>query len=65
EKRTIVAVLHDMETVRATFPQSLLLARRPIAWGRTADVLTPENLTAARRMTEAFDDHAAVCAVAA
>ncbi|QCI69106.1 zinc ABC transporter ATP-binding protein AztA [Phreatobacter stygius] len=65
EKRTIIAVLHDMETVRSSFPQALLLARRPIAWGRTADVLTPENLTAARRMTEAFDDHAAVCAVAA
>ena len=65
EKRTVVAVLHDMETVRQAFPQSLLLARRSIAWGPTDEVLTPENLLAARRMTEAFDDHAAICADAA
>lgn len=65
EKRTVVAVLHDMETVRQAFPQSLLLARRPVAWGPTDEVLTPENLLAARRMTEAFDDHAGICEEAA
>jgi zinc/manganese transport system ATP-binding protein len=64
EKRTVVAVLHDLEAVRQTFPQSLLLARRVVAWGPTAEVLTPENLLAARRMTEAFDDHAAICEAA-
>lgn len=65
EKRTVVAVLHDMETVRQAFPRSLLLARRAIAWGATAEVLTPENMLAARRMTEAFDDHADICTEAA
>jgi zinc/manganese transport system ATP-binding protein len=65
EKRTVVAVLHDMETVRQAFPRSLLLARRAIAWGHTADVLTPENMLAARRMTEAFDDHADIYTEAA
>lgn len=65
EKRTVVAVLHDMETVRQVFPETLLLARRPIAWGATSAVLTADNLAAARHMTEAFDDHAAVCAAAA
>jgi len=65
ERRTVVAVLHDMETVRQAFPQSLLMARRAIAWGPTDEVLTPENLLAARRMTEAFDDHAGICAEAA
>ncbi|MCZ0735237.1 zinc ABC transporter ATP-binding protein AztA [Phreatobacter sp. AB_2022a] len=65
EKRTVIAVLHDMETVRQVFPQTLLLARRPIAWGATAEALTADNLAAARHMTEAFDDHAAVCAAAA
>jgi zinc/manganese transport system ATP-binding protein len=64
EKRTVVAVLHDLETVRQAFPQSLLLARRVVAWGPTSEVLTPENLLTARRMTEAFDDHAAVCEAA-
>jgi zinc/manganese transport system ATP-binding protein len=40
----------------------LLLARKPVAWGRTSTVLTPENLLAARRMCEAFDEHADPCA---
>jgi zinc/manganese transport system ATP-binding protein len=48
--------------VRSIFPQTLLLAREAIAWGRTEDVLTPSNLTAARRMSEVFDDHAHECA---
>jgi zinc/manganese transport system ATP-binding protein len=62
EKRTVLAALHDMELVRAHFPQTLLLARGPVAWGDTAEVLTAENLLEARRMCEAFDDHAAACA---
>jgi zinc/manganese transport system ATP-binding protein len=62
EERTVVAVLHDMELVRSGFPQTLLLAREPVAWGATADVLTPENLLRARRMCEAFDEGAGACA---
>jgi zinc/manganese transport system ATP-binding protein len=61
ESRTVVAVLHDIETVRRAFPQTLLLAREAVAWGRTAEVLTPENLLEARRMVEAFDRHAEPC----
>lgn len=63
EKRTVLAALHDMEIVRANFPETLLLARGPVAWGATAQVLTAENLLEARRMCEAFDDSAAACAV--
>jgi zinc/manganese transport system ATP-binding protein len=63
EKRTVLAALHDMEVVRANFPDTLLLARTPVAWGATAQVLTAENLLEARRMCEAFDDSAAACAV--
>jgi len=61
ESRTVVAVLHDIETVRQAFPQTLLLAREAVAWGETATVLTPENLLKARRMVEAFDSHAVPC----
>jgi zinc/manganese transport system ATP-binding protein len=62
EGRTVLAALHDVELVRAQFPDTLLLAREPVDWGATADVLTAENLEEARRMCEAFDDDAAACA---
>jgi zinc/manganese transport system ATP-binding protein len=65
ERRTVLAALHDIELVRASFPQTLLLAREPVAWGATRDVLTAENLAKARRMCEAFDEFAEACAVAA
>ena len=63
EGRTVLAALHDMDLVRGNFPETLLLARGPVAWGATAQVLTAENLTEARRMCEAFDETAAACAV--
>jgi zinc/manganese transport system ATP-binding protein len=65
EKRTVVAALHDLDLVKSIFPETLLLAREAVAWGKTADVLTPENLLKARRMCEAFDEHADACVVAA
>ena len=65
EHRTVLAALHDIDLVKASFPQSLLLAREPVAWGATRDVLTAENLNKARRMCEAFDERAEACAVEA
>jgi zinc/manganese transport system ATP-binding protein len=63
EGRTVLAALHDVDLVRAHFPEVLLLAREPVAWGATAKVLTPENLAKARLMCEAFDESAAACAM--
>src|SRR5579871_3717540 len=63
EGRTLIAALHDIELVRTHFPETLLLAREPVAWGATAQVLTAENLLSARRMCEAFDDSAAACVI--
>ncbi len=65
ERRTVLAALHDIDLVRANFPQTLLLAREPVAWGATAEVLTAENVAKAQRMCEAFDEYAEACAVAA
>ena len=65
EERTVLAALHDLDVVKANFPEALLLAREPVAWGRTAEVLTPENMLKARRMCEAFDEQAEACVVAA
>jgi zinc/manganese transport system ATP-binding protein len=61
EGRTVLAVLHDLDAVRAHFPQTLLLARQKVAHGPTAQVLTAENLFRARQMSEAFNDHAHAC----
>jgi len=61
EERTVLTSMHDIEFVRTHFPETLLLAREPVAWGRTSAVLTPENLLTARRMCEAFDEHATEC----
>ncbi len=61
EERTIVAVLHDLDVVREVFPETLLLAREVVAWGRTDETLGPANMLRARRMIEASDPHAAPC----
>jgi zinc/manganese transport system ATP-binding protein len=65
EGRSVIAVLHDHEIVRAHFPETLLLAREAIAWGPTAAVLTPANDLRARAMAEAWDEHPERCARAA
>jgi zinc/manganese transport system ATP-binding protein len=65
EGRTLIAVLHDLEQVRAHFEHTLLLAREKVAWGPTAQVLSDEHLGAARRMAEAWDAHAPRCAAEA
>ena len=62
EGRTVIAVLHDIEQVRRHFPRTLLLARRVVAWGETAEVLTPHLLREARAMAETWVDDAAICA---
>ena len=61
EARTVIAVLHDIELVRRHFPQTILLNREAVAWGRTEDALRPENLLIARRMNEAWDMNAEWC----
>jgi zinc/manganese transport system ATP-binding protein len=62
EERTVMAALHDIALVEQHFPQTLLLAREPVAWGDTAQVLNAANLKKAREMCEAFDDSAQACA---
>ncbi len=61
EKRTIIAVMHDLELAKERFPHALLLAREAIAWGDARDVITPANLLKARAMSECWDDHAPWC----
>ena len=61
EKRTVMVVVHDLDLVRQHFPETLLLARHPVAWGQTSEALKPENLLKARRFDEAWHDDAPWC----
>lgn len=65
EGRTVVVVLHDFALIREVFPQTLLLAREPVAWGATDAALSDANLATARHMVEAFDSDAHICERAA
>jgi len=59
--RTIVAVLHDLDLVERSFPDTLLLARDPIAWGPTAETLSADNRQRARLAAEAWAEDPSVC----
>ncbi|MEO0372005.1 MAG: zinc ABC transporter ATP-binding protein AztA [Pseudomonadota bacterium] len=61
EGRTVVAVLHDHETVKTHFPQTLMLARELVDHGPTAQVMTAENQMRARQMCEACDTTPHIC----
>lgn len=61
ERRTVMVVVHDLDLVRRHFPDTLLLARRKIAWEGTAEALKPENLLRARSFHEAWNDDAPWC----
>jgi zinc/manganese transport system ATP-binding protein len=65
EGRTVLAALHDLALVTAHFPETLLIAREPVAWGDTVAVLTQDNLRKAQRMCEAFEETAVECVVPA
>jgi zinc/manganese transport system ATP-binding protein len=53
ESRTLVLVLHDLAMVRALCAETLVLAGEIVAWGPTADVLTPETLERANALAAA------------
>ena len=59
--KTVVAVVHDLDQVRAQFPQALLMARECVAWGPTDQVLTEDNLRIMTMMAQSWDDNAPVC----
>ena len=61
KKRTVIMVTHDLDYVREHCPKSLLLARECIDYGATHNVLIEKNLSYARQISEAFDEHAQWC----
>lgn len=64
ENRTVMVVVHDLDLVREHFPEALLLARQPVAWGDAHQTLSAKNLLRARHYHEAWDENAPWCAPA-
>ncbi len=61
--RTVIVVLHDLDMVKAHFPNTLLIARELIGWDKTEVVLTPENLALAQANSLVWHDTASWCHV--
>ena len=57
--KTVIAVLHDLQLIERAFPETLLLAGVPIAWGPTVACLTPANIGRARLGISPWDDDTA------
>jgi len=57
EGRTVIAVLHDFEQIKANFTDCLLMARECIAWGKPNEALKPENLLSTHFFREAYPEH--------
>ena len=60
EGRTVLCVLHDYDQIKSCFPECVLMAKSCVAWGKTAEVLTPEHVFAARfgKQPHHHKDHA-------
>lgn len=56
--RSVLAVLHDLNQIEAGFPETLLLARECVFWGKTVGALAPENLIKARQLTDQWSAEA-------
>ena len=61
----MLAALHDLDLVKAIFPQTLLLAREPVAWGPTAEVLTAGQSPEGAAHVRGLRRDAEACVVAA
>lgn len=59
--KTVLTVLHDMQQVQHHFPETLIIAREVIAWGKTSETLTDKNLGKAQNLAEHWHDDAHVC----
>jgi zinc/manganese transport system ATP-binding protein len=59
EGRTVLAALHDLDLARALCGQTLVFARQVVAWGPTAEALSPQSIERARRLADAWPGQAA------
>lgn len=65
EGRTVMAVLHDHETVLEHFPDTMMLSRELVAHGPTSFVMTRQNHAKAQKMSNIPDGPPHICEVSA
>jgi zinc/manganese transport system ATP-binding protein len=56
--KTILVVLHDLDIARRYFPETILLSKTCLGWGKTEDVLTDHNLIKAYAQSMRTTHHA-------
>jgi zinc/manganese transport system ATP-binding protein len=54
--RTVIAVLHDLDQVKAQFPHALMIAHRVIACGDTQTTLSSINTQKAHEACATYDE---------
>ncbi len=59
--KTVLVSLHNLALAASAFPHTLLLARELVAFGPSAEALTPANWQRALDMHEPFEDEAEPC----
>ena len=59
--KTVLVSLHNLALAASAFPHTLLLARELVAFGPSAETLTPANWQRALDMREPFEDEAEPC----
>ncbi len=61
EGRTVVVVSHDIDLVREFFPETLLIARKLLGWGRTEEVVTLDLLRDAKKLSRTWETCVELC----
>jgi zinc/manganese transport system ATP-binding protein len=54
--RTVIAVLHDLDLARRLCPNTLILARKVVAWGPSDEVLVQDSLARARSLSLSWSE---------
>ncbi|PCI88762.1 MAG: ABC transporter [Hyphomicrobiales bacterium] len=62
EKRTIMVIMHDLNLVRKYFPNMILMAQKPLAWGETSKLLTSQ-IPMAARCSQSSEEMESACEV--
>lgn len=61
ENKTIISILHNYNQVFDHFDKTLIIAKEVVAFGKTSEVLTSENINIAFSISTSPNENAAIC----